>query len=299
MADEKKPGKAEKDTARKAAQDDDIVGKACDGRLMRRLLTYLRPYKLQTAFSAVAIIFKAGTDVVGPYLVKVAVDTYMTDTPPEKLSWLAHHLSSRPMTGITQLGLLYLGALLLTYALEFAQTYLMQWTGQKIMFDLRSQIFRHLQRMHPGFFDHHPVGKLVTRVTSDVDALNEMFTSGVLAIFEDVFVLAFIVIIMLQMSWPLALLTLAVIPIILYITRIFRNHVRDSYRRIRSAIARINSYMQEHVSGMSIVQLFNREQRAFDEFATVNRQHMDAFKDAIFAYALYYPAVELLSSIAI
>ncbi len=299
MADEHKTSKSEKEAAKKIAQDDDIVGKAYDGRLMRRLLTYLRPYKIQTAFSLVAIIFKAGTDVVGPYLVKVAVDTYMTDTPPQNLSWLAHHLSTKPMEGITQLGLLYLSALLITYALEFAQTYLMQWTGQKIMFDMRSQIFRHLQRMHPGFFDHHPVGKLVTRVTSDVDALNEMFTSGVLSIFEDIFVLVFIVIIMMQMSWPLALLTLAVIPIILYITRIFRNHVRESYRRIRSAIARINSYMQEHVSGMSIVQLFNRERRSFDEFASVNRLHMDAFKDAIFAYALYYPAVELLSSTAI
>ena len=299
MSDEHKIRKPKKEAARKNPQDDDVVGKAYDGRLMRRLLTYLGPYKVQTTFSAVAIIFKAGTDVVGPYLVKVAVDTYMTDTPPENLSWLAHHLSPRPMAGITQLGLLYLAALLVTYALEFTQTYLMQWTGQKIMFDLRSQIFRHLQRMSPAFFDRHPVGKLVTRVTSDVDALNEMFTSGVLAIFEDIFVLAFIIIIMLRMSWPLALLTLAVLPIILYITRIFRNHVRESYRRIRSAIARINSYMQEHVSGMSVVQLFNREQRSFNEFASVNRQHMDAFKDAIFAYALYYPAVELLSSVAI
>ena len=299
MSDEHKIRKPKKEAARKNPQDDDVVGKAYDGRLMRRLLTYLGPYKVQTAFSAVAIIFKAGTDVIGPYLVKVAVDTYMTDTPPENLSWLAHHLSPRPMAGITQLGLLYLAALLVTYALEFTQTYLMQWTGQKIMFDLRSQIFRHLQRMSPAFFDRHPVGKLVTRVTSDVDALNEMFTSGVLAIFEDIFVLAFIIIIMLRMSWPLALLTLAVLPIILYITRIFRNHVRESYRRIRSAIARINSYMQEHVSGMSVVQLFNREQRSFNEFASVNRQHMDAFKDAIFAYALYYPAVELLSSVAI
>lgn len=299
MAEEKKTGESEKDAAKKVMADDDVMGKAYDGRLMRRLMTYLRPYKLQVALSAVAIIFKAGTDVVGPYLVKVAVDTYMTQTPPEKLSWLAHHLSSSPMTGITQLGSLYLAALLLTFGLEFMQTYLMQWTGQKIMFDLRSQIFRHLQRMSPSFFDRTPVGKLVTRVTSDVDALNEMFTSGVLAIFEDVFVLAFIVIIMLRMSWPLALLTLSVIPVILYITRIFRNHVRESYRRIRYALARINSYMQEHVSGMSIVQLFNRERRAFDEFASVNRMHMDAFKDAIFAYALYYPAVELLSSIAI
>ena len=283
----------------KVQADEDVVGKAYDGRLMRRLLTYLRPYKLQTALSCVAIILKAASDVAGPYLVKVAVDTYMGNTPPEKLSWLGRHLNPRPMTGVTELGLLYLGSLLLTYALEFLQTYLMQWTGQKIMFDLRSQIFRHLQRMSPAFFDHNPVGKLVTRVTSDVDALNEMFTSGVLAIFEDAFVLAFIVLIMIRMSWPLALLTLSVIPAILYVTRIFRKHVRDSYRRIRSAIAQINTYMQEHVSGMAIVQLFNREQRAHDDFKTINRLHMDAFKDAILAYALYYPAVELLSSIAI
>src|SRR6185312_14858306 len=209
-----------------------------DGRLMRRLLTYLRPYKLQAALSAAAILIKAGTDVVGPYLVKVAVDVYMTDTPPAHPSWLARHLSPTPMTGITQIGFLYLGSLLITFALEFLQTYMMQWTGQKIMFDLRSQIFRHLQRMSPAFFDRNPVGRLVTRVTSDVDALNEMFTSGVLAIFEDVFVLAFIVIIMLRMSWPLALLTISVIPAILFVTKIFRKHVRDSYRRQRSATAR-------------------------------------------------------------
>src|SRR5690349_19159163 len=130
MADKKKTGESEKEAAKKAMADDDVIGKAYDGRLMRRLMTYLRPYKLQVALSAVAIIFKAGTDVVGPYLVKVAVDTYMTQTPPEKLSWLAHHLSSSPITGITQLGLLYLAALLLTFGLEFMQTYLMQWNGQ-------------------------------------------------------------------------------------------------------------------------------------------------------------------------
>ncbi len=299
MADQKTSQDEKAKGSKKNPEDEDVVGKAYDGRLMRRLLTYLRPYKLQTGLSAVAILFKAATDVVGPYLVKVAVDTYMTGTPKESRSWLARHLSPVPMTGITEIGLLYLGALLITYVLEFVQTYLMQWTGQKIMFDLRSQIFRHIQRMHPAFFDRNPVGKLVTRVTSDVDALNEMFTSGVLAIFEDVFVLAFIVIIMLQMSWPLALLTLAVLPAILYATSLFRDSVRESYRRIRSAIARINSTMQEHVSGMSVVQLFNREQRAFDDFSSVNRLHMDAFKDAITAYAIYYPVVELLSSIAI
>ena len=299
MAAKEKPEDSKKESPKKVQQDDEVAGKAYDGRLMRRLLTYLRPYKLQTALSAVAIIVKAGSDVLGPYLVKVAVDTYMTDVPAAKLSWLARHLSSKPMTGITQIAGLYLGALLLTFVLEFLQTYLMQWTGQKIMFDLRSQIFRHLQRMHPAFFDRNPVGKLVTRVTSDVDALNEMFTSGVLAIFEDVFVLAFIVIIMLRMSWPLALLTISVIPAILYVTRIFRKHVRDSYRRQRAATARINSFTQEYVSGMSVVQLFNRERRAFKDFSAVNAENKKAWSDAIFAYALYYPIVEFLSSTAI
>ncbi len=283
---------------KKTALEDDVVGKAYDGRLMRRLITYLRPYKIQAIISAAAIIFKAGSDVAGPWLVKVAVDNYMTGAPA-KLSWLARHLSRNSLTGIAQIGALYLASLLITFALEFLQTYMMQWTGQKIMFDLRSQIFRHLQRMSPAFFDRNPVGRLVTRVTSDVDALNEMFTSGVLAIFEDVFVLSFIVIIMLRMSWPLALLAVSVIPVILYATRVFRRHVRDSYRRQRAATARINSFTQEYVSGMSVVQLFNRERRAFHDFSLVNAENKKAWTDAIFAYALYYPIVELLSSTAI
>ena len=153
--------------------------------------------------------------------------------------------------------------------------------------------------MHVAFFDRNPVGRLVTRLTSDVDALNEMFTSGVFAIFDDVFVLAGIVFIMLQMNWKLALLAFAVLPLIGGVTMIFRKHVRSSYRRIRSAIARINAFTQEHISGMTVVQLFNREQRAYNDFEDVNRQHMVAFKDAILAYALYYPAVEILSTVAI
>ncbi len=236
---------------------------------------------------------------MGPYLTKVAIDTYMSAHRPEHPSFLAKYLDPTPGVGITELAGIYMALLTLSYLLEFVQTYLMQWTGQKIMFDMRSQIFRHLQRMDIGFFDRNPVGRLVTRLTSDVDALNEMFTSGVFAIFEDVFVLLGIVLVMFQMSWWLALVTLSVIPIILLITRVFRKHVRDSYRRIRTAIARINAFTQEHVTGMTVVQLFNREDRAYDDFKAINMQHMVAFKDAILAYALYYPAVELLSSVAI
>lgn len=279
--------------------DEEVLGKAYDGRLMRRLLTYLRPYKLQAGLSIGAILLKAGADIMGPYLTKVAIDTYMSAHRPEHPSFLAKYLSPNPGTGVTELAGIYMALLTLSYLLEFVQTYLMQWTGQKIMFDMRSQIFRHLQRMDIGFFDSNPVGRLVTRLTSDVDALNEMFTSGVFAIFEDVFVLLGIVFVMFQMSWWLALVTLSVIPIILLITRVFRKHVRDSYRRIRTAIARINAFTQEHVTGMTVVQLFNREDRAYDDFKAINNQHMVAFKDAILAYALYYPAVELLSSVAI
>jgi ATP-binding cassette subfamily B protein len=245
-----------------------------------------------------AIGLKAGADVLGPYLTKVAFDKYLAHTGHSR-SFLDGWLSSDPLTGINQLALLYIGLILVSFALEFAQIYLMQWTGQKVMFDLRSQVFRKLQRMHIGFFDKNPVGRLVTRVTTDVDALNEMFTSGVVAIFEDLLVLTGIVIIMLNMDWRLALITFAVLPFIMIATRIFRQHVRDSYRRIRTAIARINAYLQEHVTGMVVVQLFNRERRAYDQFEKVNRSHMDAFKDAIMAYALYYPVVEILSAVAI
>ncbi len=291
-------GKTDPNTASRPGIDDDVVGKAYDSRIMRRLLRYLAPYKLQAGVSALAILIKSGSDILGPYLVKVAVDTYMAPTAG-KHSWLSSHLSPVPMTGITQLAGLYLGALVLSFLLEFVQTYLMQWTGQKIMFDLRAQIFRHLQSMHVAFFDRNPVGRLVTRVTSDVDALNEMFTSGVLAIFEDVFALAYIIAIMLSMSWPLALLTLAVLPLIVIATNIFRKFVRDSYRRQRAATARLNAFTQEYVSGMSVVQLFNREARAFSDYKGINDENKLAWTDAIFAYALYYPVVELLSSVAI
>jgi len=191
------------------------------------------------------------------------------------------------------------GLLVFSFLLEFLQTFFVQWTGQKVMFDLRRQIFRHLQRLHVAFFDKNPVGRLVTRVTTDVDALNEMFTSGVVSIFEDIFVLAGILGVMLCMNWKLALITFAVLPFIVVATKIFRDKVRDSYRRIRVAIARINSYMQEHVSGMVVLQLFNRERKAYKQFSEINRVHMEAYKDAILAYSLYYPAIDVLSSIAI
>src|SRR6202521_4662608 len=279
-------------------QEEEVLGKAYDGRLMRRLLTYLRPYKWHVAVALAAIVLKSVLDVLGPFLTKIAIDKYLAKSPNSH-SWIGDRLSNAPLTGIAQIGGLYVGILIFTFALEFIQTYLMQWTGQKVMFDLRRQIFRHLQFMHVGFFDKHPVGRLVTRVTTDVDALNEMFKAGVVSIFEDVFVLAGIIAIMMKMNWKLALITFAVLPLIVYATLIFRDKVRDSYRRIRTAIARINSFLQEAVSGMLVLQLFNREKRAFNKFSDINASHMEAFKDAIMAYSVYYPVVEILSAIAI
>src|SRR5213593_1227652 len=278
--------------------EEDVLGKAYDSRLMRRLLAYLRPYKWQVAIALGSIVIKSGADVLGPYLTKIAVDRYLVRVPGLR-SPFDRFLSDQPLVGIAEVAALYVGLLTFSFLLEFLQTYFMQWTGQKVMFDLRSQMFRHLQRMHIGFYDKNPVGRLVTRVTTDVDALNEMFTAGVVSIFEDVFVLAGIVAIMLHMDWRLALITFSVLPLIGIATKIFRDKVRDSYRRIRVAIARINAYLQEHVSGMVVLQLFNREKRAFDKFSDVNATHMDAFKDAIMAHAVYYPVVEILSSIAI
>jgi ATP-binding cassette subfamily B protein len=280
--------------------EEEVLGRAYDSRLMKRLLGYLRPYWWQTLVALAAIILKAAMDVVGPFLVKVAIDRYL-QKPPASHGWLDRLLAppEAAWTGITQISLIYVGAIAFSFLFEFAQTYLMQWVGQKAIFDMRAQIFAHLQRLHVGFFDRNPVGRLVTRVTSDVDALNEMFTGGVVAIFEDIFVLVFIIAIMLAMDWKLALITFAVLPLIFWCTMRFRRAVRESYRRIRTAIAKINSYLQEHVSGMVVLQLFNREQRSFEEFEKVNRQHMLAFKDAIMAHALYYPTVEILSATAV
>jgi len=283
------------------SQEEEVIGKAYDSRLMARLLKYLRPYRWQVAIALTSILLKSFADVLGPYLTKVAIDRYLapkgaaTATSSGIWSWLSPHA----VAGIAQIAAIYVGLLLMTFLLEFLQTYFMQWTGQKVMFDLRRQIFRHLQRLHVAFFDKNPVGRLVTRVTTDVDALNEMFTSGVVSIFEDLFVLFGILGVMLCMNWKLALITFSVLPFIVYSTKVFRDRVRDSYRRIRVAIARINSYLQEHVSGMVVLQLFNRERKAYDRFRQINRDHMDAYKDAILAYSVYYPVVEILSAIAI
>ncbi len=281
--------------------EEEILGKAYDSRLMKRLLRYLVPYRKVALFALVAILLFGLLQAIPPYLVKVEVDRYLDPTASTKIpEFLAHFLSQDPFTGILQICLvIFLPTILLTFILQFVQSFAMQLVGQKIMYDLRKQIFGQLQRLQLSFYDRNPVGRMVTRVTTDVDVLNDLFSSGVVAIFGDLFSLLSIVAVMLWINWKLALLTFAVLPLIIGVTMAFRKAVRESYRRIRVAIARINAYLQEHLTGMAVLQLFGREARSYDEFETINRAHMKAYKDSIMAYGLFYPAVEFLGSIAV
>ncbi len=281
--------------------EEEIIGKAYDGRLMRRLLEYLRPYHRVVFFALIAIFFYGLLQAVPPYLLKVEIDRYLDPTHHHQIpQFLAHFLSTSPRVGILQIAfIIFLPTVLLTFVLQFAQTFAMQLVGQRVMYDLRKQVFEHLQRLQMGFFDRNPVGRLVTRVTTDIDVLNDLFASGVVAVFGDFFTLVSIMVVMLNLDWRLALLTFAVLPLIVLVTALFRKAVRESYRRIRLAIARINAYLQEHITGMSVLQLFNREQRSFDEFEKINGAYLKAYKDSIMAYGLFYPTVEFLGVMAI
>jgi len=284
-----------------AFHEEEILGKAYDSRLMKRLIRYLRPYRFVAAVALAAILLYGVLQAVPPYLMKVEVDRYLDPSGRQQIpQFLANFLSRDPRAGILQIALaLFLPTVALTFLLEFAQSFAMQWVGQKVMYDLRKEIFGHLQRLQLSFYDRNPVGRLVTRVTTDVDVMNDLFASGMVAIFGDVFTLLSIMVVMLELNWKLALLTFAVLPLIVVITMSFRRAVRESYRRIRVAIARINAYLREHLTGMMVLQLFNRERKSLEEFEKINRAHMEAYKDSILAYGLFYPAVEFIGVLAV
>ena len=263
--------------------EEEVLGKAYDARLMRRLLGYLRPYTPQVAIALAAIICSSVLQLAQPYLLKVAID---------------EHIATGQLDGMGRIALWYLAVLLTAFALEFVQTYVMQMTGQRIMVDLRMRIFDHLQRLDVRFYDRNPVGRLMTRVTTDVDVLNDLFTSGVVAAFGDIFTLAGIMVLLVVMDWRLALVAFSVLPLILLITQWFRRNVRESYRTVRTWIARINAFLQENITGMATVQLFRREAENFSRFDGINRRHRDANIDSIFYYATFYPAIELVGALA-
>lgn len=280
--------------------EEEVLGKAYDSRLMRRLLTYMKPYRAVVCASLALLVVDSLLQIIGPLITKVAVDRYLVPvhnahTFPLLDRWLSHD----PWTGLSQLAALYFGIVVLGFFFDFGQTYLMQWTGQKAMFDLRRQLMTHLQTLDIAYFDRNPVGRLVTRVTTDVDVLNDLFASGLVTIVGDILMLSFVVITMFRLSPGMTGLMLAVMPIVVLVTVQFRRTASQSYRRIRIAIAKINAYMQEHVAGIAVLQLFNREERSKREFEKINRDHMLAFKDSITAYGWFYPVVEFLGMLAL
>jgi ATP-binding cassette subfamily B multidrug efflux pump len=279
--------------------EEEVLGKAYDGRLMRRLLNYVRPYKLPVAVALVLLLVNALLQVVGPLLTALAVDRYLAPSGKITHTILDPYLAASPWTGLAQISFLFLLVVVIGMFCDFGEQYIMQWVGQKAMFDLRREMMARLQRLDLSFYDHNPVGRLVTRITTDVDALNELFSSGLLMILGDLLMLGFVVIAMLELSPGMTAFLLAVMPLVVLVTMQFRRSVQKSYRRIRVAIARINSYLQEHISGIAVLQLFNREARSRAEFEQINRDHMEAYKDAIIAYGWFYPIAEFLGMLAL
>lgn len=265
-------------------QEDEILGKAYDGTLMRRLLAYLRPYRWYVAAGILLSIAVSGMEAVRPYFIKIAVDV---------------NIAERDAHGLLVTTLSFAGLMLFRGVLQYLNSYLTQWIGQKTIFDLRMQVFEHLQYLGLRYFDRNPIGRLITRVTNDIEVLNEMFSSGIVMVFSDVFTIIGILYFMFTMDWQLALISLSVLPLLFYGTFLFRRKAREAYREVRLYIARINAFMQEHITGMLVDQVFNREKKAFDQFARINAQHRDANMKSILYYAIFYPGVELIGAIAV
>lgn len=267
-----------------ATQEETRLGKAYDSRLIKRLLTYVTPYKYHVACTLFLLLLGTLFRLAGPYLIKIAIDQY---------------IEPKDYNGLQLIVILFGAMLLGQFSIRLLQMYLMEWIGQQIMFRLRIQIFSHIQKLPLTFFDKNPVGRLVTRVTTDVDTLNELFAGGFVAIFGDIFTLSGIVIVLLKMNWRLALAIFSVLPFLAYTTFFVRTRMRNSFRQIRIRIAKINAFLQENITGMSIVQLFNREKKHFQKFDELNKSHLDAYLQTIFYFSLFFPLMQLLLSSAI
>jgi ATP-binding cassette subfamily B protein len=278
MAEEKE--KKEK----KEVSEEEILGKAYDAHLMRRLLYYLKPYR---GFVILAIVLTIGVSLattVRPYLTKVAIDNYIVH---------------KDYTGLRNIILLLFGTLLFQGILQYSMTYLTQWIGQKTIYDLRMELFKHLQNLSMRFFDKNPVGRLVTRLTNDIEVLNEMFSSGIVMVFADVFTIAGILVFMFSLSWQLTLISLSVIIPLTYATVIFRRKVRIAYRDVRTLVAKMNSFLQEHVSGILVVKIFNKEKKMQSDFEKINYDHTIANKKSVLYYSVFFPIVELIGAVSV
>ena len=267
-----------------AHHEEEALGKAYDARLMRRLLAYLRPYRLPVASALLMLLAGAALEVVGPWLVQIAID---------------EAIPARDLRLLTLLAAAYVAANALAFLLQYLDELLTTWLGQSVMYDLRTEIFAKLQRADLRFYDRNPVGRLMTRITSDVETLNDLFSSGVVTVFGDLFTLFFIVAVMLRMDWRLALVTLAVLPFVVLVAFVFRARIREAYRDIRVRLARINSFLHERITGMRVVQLFNREQADARRHEQINRDYLEAHLRSITYYALFFPVIEVFTAIAI
>ncbi len=265
-------------------QEEEILGKAYDGTLMRRLLKYLKPYRWQVVLGILLSILVSSLEAVRPYFVKIAVD---------------QNIAQKDAHGLLLTTLLFFAVMTLRGIIQYFNSYLTQWIGQRTIFDLRMEVFDHLQRLGLKFFDRNPIGRLITRVTNDIEVLNEMFSSGIVMVFSDVFTIIGILYFMFTMNWQLALVSLSVLPLLFYGTFLFRKKAREAYREVRLQLARINAFMQEHITGMMVDQVFSRERRSFEQFSGINALHREANIKSIFYYALFYPGVDLIGAIAV
>ena len=264
--------------------EEEVLGKAYDSRLMRRLIRYLAPYKLYVAVSIILLLFISVLQLAGPYLTKIAIDRY---------------IATQDISGLSRIALMFLAILVVAFFLRYLQIYIMQFVGQRVMFDMRMELFSHLQEMSLSFFDKNPVGRLITRLTNDVEVLNEMLTSGIIAIFGDIFSLIGIVIVMLWLDFKLALVSFMVLPLLIYATILFRQKARESYRAIRTRIARINAFLQESIVGMPVIQIFNREKKNLGKFRGLNHRYLEACLRSVFYHAAFHPSVEIIGSLAV
>jgi ATP-binding cassette, subfamily B, multidrug efflux pump len=264
--------------------EEEILGKAYDAKLMKRLLGYVKPYKHFVIFAILMNIIVAALGPIRPYLTKIAVDDYIANSD---------------YNGLLIISIALFGSLIFQAVIQYFLTYFTQYLGQKTLYDLRTQIFNHIQKLALKFFDRTPIGRLVTRATNDVEALGELFSSGIVMVFSDIFIIFWILGFMFFMDFSLSMVTLSVLPVLIYGTFLFRRKARESYRDVRLHLARLNSYMQEHVTGMSVVQIFNKENDELKKFAAINSDYRQVNIKSIFYYAVFYPSVELLSSIAI
>ena len=264
--------------------EEEVLGKAYDSKLMKRLLAYVKPYRKYVIAAIILNIIVAALPAFRPFLTEIAVDKYIANSD---------------YSGLFLISLILLGTLILQSAIQYFMTYYMRYLGQRTIYDLRTQLFSHVQKLALKFFDKTPIGRLVTRVTNDVEALNELFSSGIVMVFSDVFTIVWILVFMFTMDVKLSLVTLSVLPILIYGTFLFRRKAREAYRDVRYHLARLNSYMQEHITGMNTVQIFNKENEELNKFSSINKDYKKANINAIFYYAIFYPGVELLSSIAV